>query len=323
MRQAGRYLPDYKAVRAKHDFFTVCETPELSTRVALEPIERFDLDAAIVFSDILIVPRALGTDVRFDKGHGPVLTPLLRSSADLRAWTPKGAMDRLAFMPRAVAALRSAVGEDRAVIGFAGAPFTLFSYCVEGGGSDDFRNARAMLWSEPGLARDAIGIIADVVADLCVAQLAAGADVVQLFDTWGGMLTLDQYRRFSLPAIERVAEKVHAHGGKLMLFARGGDHLLDELAKSSVDGVSIDWRTSWTKARARLPKHVLQGNIDPIALLSSDEALAHEVRNLLGEIRASGERGSIVNLGHGILPETPPERVKRLVDEVRQWPSLS
>lgn len=320
MRQAGRYLPGYRAVRAQHGFWEVCHSPELSTQVALEPMRRFGLDAAIVFSDILIVPEALGLGVTFGAGEGPQIARPLRSDADLAAWNTAGIAERLAFLPRAVKHLRAALDDQLsdtpALLGFGGAPFTLFAYIVEGGGSDDFRRARVMLHEERELASRALSTIADIVADLLVAEIAAGADVVQLFDTWGGLLDSKEYATHCVPLIRRIADRVHAAKGRLLLFVRGGGHLLEAIAEASVDGVSLDWRTPFAAARAVRPKWVLQGNLDPVRLFASPERVEQATREMLTEMR-DAKGGVIANLGHGIMPGTPEASVQAMVDAVK------
>jgi uroporphyrinogen decarboxylase len=317
MRQAGRYLPRYRAVRAEHSFWDVCQTPELSTEVALEPLALFPLDAAIVFSDILTVPEALGLDVTFGPGEGPRIGKRLRTATDLAAWRTEGVIERLGFVAAAVRHLRAAIGPDRGLFGFSGAPWTLYCYIVEGQGSDDFRAARTLMNTDPKLATAALAALADVTAELLESQCAAGADVVQLFDTWSGLLTADEYARFALPAIKRVTDRLRARGRRTLLFARGGHHLLPVLKQSGVDGLSLDWRTPWRDARALMPTMVLQGNIDPILLLSPAAIVRDATRKLLSEMReTSGYQRCIVNLGHGIVPETPIESVRALCDAV-------
>jgi uroporphyrinogen decarboxylase len=316
MRQAGRYLPGYRAVRAQHGFWDVCRTPELSTKVALEPMALFPLDAAIVFSDILVIPEALGLDVTFGKGEGPQVGRPLRSEADLAAWHIDGAAERLRFVPEAVRHLRAALGEEKAILGFAGAPWTLFCYVVQGEGSDDFRVPRVMLQKEPELARRALAALADLAADLLEAECAAGADAVQLFDTWGGLLSREEYGAFAVPALRRITDRLRAKGRRSILFVRGGHHLLPLLGETGVDGLSLDWRTPWREARALHPELLLQGNVDPVLLFAGPAAVRARTRALLEDIAADGGRRAIVNLGHGILPGTPEESVAALVDEV-------
>ncbi|HEY4221587.1 MAG TPA: uroporphyrinogen decarboxylase [Myxococcota bacterium] len=317
MRQAGRYLPGYREVRAQHGFWDVCKNPELSTKVALEPMNKFPLDAAIVFSDILVVPEAMGLDVTFGTGEGPQVGKPLRSESDFAQWNITGIADRLAYVPNAAAHLRKHLGTDHAILGFAGAPWTLFSYIVEGSGSDDFKLPRTMLQQNPALAKKALDAIADCVSDLLDAEIDAGVDAVQLFDTWGGLLSREEYSEFALPPIARIAARLHKRGAQSILFVRGGHHLLPLLHKTGVDALSLDWRTPWTEARAMHPGLALQGNVDPVLLFAGDNAVRARTRKLLDEMRAHKDgTHSIVNLGHGILPGTPESSVAALVDEV-------
>jgi uroporphyrinogen decarboxylase len=320
MRQAGRYLPGYRELRAKHSFWEVCQTPELSTHAALEPLARYKLDAAIVFSDILVVPLAMGLGVSFGPGEGPKIAKPLRTGADFDAWQVDGAVSRIDYLPRAVSHLKHTLQDRYGILGFAGAPFTLFAYCVEGGGSDDFREARMLMHRDRSLALKALNTIADVVADLLLAQVDAGADAVQLFDSWGGLLAPDEYRDFALPALQRITAKLAARKVPTLLFVRGGHHLLPLLGESGVTGFSLDWRTEWNVAREMYPKHLLQGNIDPVLLLGSADVIRQRTRALLETMkRTTGGRSCILNLGHGILPGTPPETVAALVDTVAEF----
>ncbi len=324
MRQAGRYLPDYRAVRATNGFWDVCRTPALSTRVALEPLALFPLDAAIVFSDILTIPEALGLDVTFGTGDGPRVGRPLKSAADLEQWDVAGAAGKLSFAVEAVADLRRAIGADRGLLGFCGSPWTLFCYVAEGQGSDDFRAARTLLVTEPELARRAMETLADAAAALLRAQLAAGADAVQIFDTWGGLLPRDLYRAHVVPMIRRIVEQLPPSSAGMsgtparsILFVRGGHHLLPILGETGVTGLSLDWRTPWREARALYPRLALQGNVDPISLLAGPAVSAAQTRALLADMRADdGGRRCIANLGHGILPATPVESVRALCQAV-------
>lgn len=317
MRQAGRYLPGYRDVRAKVSFWELCHDPELTTAVALEPLRRFKLDAAIVFSDILVVPQALGLGVTFGPGEGPRLANKLRTPADLSAWTIEGARQRLDFVIDAVKSLSTTLAGSHGILGFAGAPFTLLAYCTAGGGSDDFLEARVMLHQQPKLAERALGVLAEVTAEYLDAQCDAGADIVQLFDTWGGLLDREDYLRFAVPALRRITEPLRARGRKVMLFVRGGQHLLPVLGEAGIDGLSLDWRIDWTEARARYPRSILQGNIDPALLLAGNDNVRGATRTLLRRMRETDEgRRCIVNLGHGIHKDTPPDAVSALCDEV-------
>jgi uroporphyrinogen decarboxylase len=316
MRQAGRYLPGYRSVRKAHGFWEVCHTPALSTQVALEPLERFPLDAAIVFSDILVVPEALGLGVTFGPGEGPRLERPLRGASDLAAWKREGVVERLGFVSEAVKHLTATLAGSHGILGFSGAPFTLFSYCVEGGGSDDFVHARTMLHQDPALAEKAMATLAEVAAEYLELQCQAGADCVQLFDTWGGLLDRTDYARFCVPAIRRITDALHARGRTVLLFVRNGMHLLPVLGETGADGFSLDWRQDWREARARFPRAILQGNIDPILLLGATATVRERTRTLLETMKESdGGRHCILNLGHGIHKDTPPEAVAALCAE--------
>ncbi|MFO0594643.1 MAG: uroporphyrinogen decarboxylase [Myxococcaceae bacterium] len=317
MRQAGRYLPGYREVRGKASFWELCHDPELTTAVALEPLRRFKLDAAIVFSDILVVPQALGLGVTFGPGEGPKLERRFATSADLAAWTVNGARQRLQFVVDAVKALSTTLSGSHGILGFAGAPFTLLAYCTAGGGSDDFLEARSLLHAQPALAEKALATLADVTAEYLDAQCEAGADIVQLFDTWGGLLDREDYLRFAVPALRRITEPLRARGRKVLLFVRGGQHLLPVLGEANIDGLSLDWRVDWREARARYPRSILQGNLDPALLFAGADVVKGATASLLRQMRETDEgRRCIVNLGHGIHKDTPPAAVSALCDEV-------
>jgi uroporphyrinogen decarboxylase len=314
MRQAGRYLPGYRSIRAERSFLELAHSAELTTKAALEPLELFPLDAAIVFSDILVIPDALGLGLSFEKGDGPKLARPMRTRADYDLWQHDGARERMQFVSNAVRHLRGHVGESHGIIGFAGAPFTLFAYSVEGGGSDDFARARCMLHDDASFATTVLSTIADLVGDLLLDQIAAGADAVQVFDTWGGLLSARDYAAFAAPAIARIAAKIKPTGVPLLLYIKAGAHLLHVVNDCNVDGLSVDWRVPLSTARRALPNHILQGNFDPVALLSSTMGVKREARAFLDEIREVGTNKLILNLGHGILPGTAPEAVAAFCD---------
>ena len=300
MRQAGRYLPGYRALRAEHSFWDVCQKPELSTRAALEPLDRYALDAAIVFSDILVVPLALGLGVSFGPGEGPRIAKPLRTGADYDAWNVDGVLGRIDYLPRAVAHLKQTLQDRYGILGFAGAPFTLFAYCVEGGGSDDFREARTLMHRDPVLAKRALNTIADVVADLLLAQVDAGADAVQLFDSWGGLLAPDEYRDFALPALQRITTKLNARKVPTLLFVRGGHHLCRCSATAASPASRSTGAPSGTYARQLYPGHLLQGNIDPILLLGSADVIRKRTR--------ASARDHEADLGRAALHPQPGAR---------------
>jgi uroporphyrinogen decarboxylase len=317
MRQAGRYLPEYREVRRQHGFWDVCHTPELSTKVALEPLEKFGLDAAIVFSDILVVPEAMGLGVTFGPGEGPRIERTMSSASDLAGWKREGVVGRLGFVSEAVKHLKTTLNGSHGILGFSGAPFTLFAYAVEGGGSDDFIKARTMLHKDSALAEKAMAMIAEVCAEYLDLQCEAGADLVQLFDTWGGLLDRADYVRFCVPAIRRITDALHARGRKVLLFVRGGAHLMPVLGETGADGFSLDWRIDWREARERFPRAILQGNIDPILLMAGSDVVRERTAQLVRTMKETdGGRHCIINLGHGIHKDTPPEAVKALCDEV-------
>jgi uroporphyrinogen decarboxylase len=314
MRQAGRYLPGYREVRAHHGFWDVCHSPELSTHVALEPLKEFRLDAAIVFSDILVVPQALGLGVSFGKGEGPQVAHPLRSEADLEKWNTAGLIERLQFLPRAVSHLRDALQGSHGMLGFAGAPWTLFCYSAEGSSDDEFQTARVLLHTQPQLAKKALFLLADAAAELLEAQCEAGCDAVQLFDTWGGLLPADTYAELIAPSVRRITERLHAKGRKVLIYLRGGQHLVPVIRTLGVDGLSLDWRTPFSEARAALPDGILQGNLDPVLLFTTPDVVRARTQAMLASM-GDGRR-CIANLGHGILPGTPVESVRAMVDAV-------
>lgn len=307
MRQAGRFLPEYRAFRKEHAFLEVVRTPAYCTEVALQPLRRFPLDATIVFSDILVVPDSLGLGLRFVAGDGPSFERPVRTAADLDALTVDGACDRLGYVYEAVADLRRAA-PDHALFGFAGSPWTLFCYAVQGEGSSDFARPRSMLWRDPATADRLLGLLADLVAEHLARQLDAGADVVQVFDTWGGLLPADAYARFAAPGLRRIRERLD--GRRVVLYVRQGAHLVELTRGLGFDALSVHE----TVDLARLGG-VTQGNLDP-TLLHAPEAVRGEVAKLVRAL--GGRRTHVVNLGHGLLPDTPVEGVQALCDAVAE-----
>jgi len=317
MRQAGRYLPGYQNIRAKHSFWELCHSPALCTQAAMEPMERFALDAAIVFSDILVIPQALGMQVSFEGHQGPKMTKPLKEVAQLHAWNVPKLLEALSFVPEAVRHLRGVLGEEYGLLGFAGAPWTLLAYMFEGHADKNFAVARAMLHTQPEFAHKAMDILADILIGYLEAQCEAGADAVQLFDSWGGLLNAEDYARFALPPIQKVAKALTGKNRRLLLFVRDGQHLLPLLAQCGCQGISLDWRIPFQQAAAQLPNHCLQGNLDPALLLASPEVVREETRKLLAAMRARNHYSHcIFNLGHGIFPQTNPECVSALCEEV-------
>lgn len=316
MRQAGRYLPEYRAVRSQHTFLQMVHQPDVATEITLQPIRRFGMDAAILFSDILTVPEAMGMHVDFPEG-GPVLQPVVRTAADVAALAPVDVNESLGYVREALKLLRAELGDKTALLGFSGAPWTLASYMVEGKGTKSFEHSKAMMYAAPDVMRALLERLADVVIDYLQMQLDAGADAVQLFDTWAGELRRADYDDMVRPSTERIVRTIRGRGGKIMVFARHPGHLLDSTLSLGAHGVGLDWRVDLADANARrqrLPGHVaLQGNLDPIELFAPR---AH-IERRVAEMHAAAGQGWIANLGHGVVPGTPIAGVEAFVQAVQ------
>ncbi len=326
MRQAGRYLPEYNATRARAgSFLALAQNPDFATEVTLQPIDRYPLDAAILFSDILTVPDAMGLGLRFEAGEGPRFEHPVRDEADVaRLAVPD--LDKLRYVFDAVAQIRRALvcdGRQRVpLIGFSGSPWTLACYMVEGGGSDDYRTVKTMLYSRPDLLHRILAVNAAAVAQYLGAQIDAGAQAVMIFDSWGGVLADGAFQQFSLAYSQRVIDalktRADAADVPVILFTKGGGQWLDAMAASGADALGLDWTTHLGKARAQVGDRVaLQGNLDPAVLFAPPQAIAAEARRVLdsfGPVDAGA--GHVFNLGHGISQFTPPEHVSALVETV-------
>jgi uroporphyrinogen decarboxylase len=315
MRQAGRYLPEYNATRARAgSFMRLCTDPALATEVTLQPLARYPLDAAILFSDILTVPDAMGLGLSFADGEGPRFEhPLADESAIDRLKAPD--LARLRYVFDAVAAVKRALAGGLPLLGFAGSPFTLACYMIEGGGSTDFGRTRRLLYARPDLLHRVLAVNAEAIASYLTEKVRHGADAVMIFDTWGGLLAADAYVRFSLAYIERVLACLRETCGAIVptiIFTKGGGQWLERIAACGCDAVGIDWTTDIGAARARIGNRVsVQGNLDPQVLLTTPQAIETEARAVL--LAAGPEPGHIFNLGHGVLPQTPPENIAALV----------
>jgi uroporphyrinogen decarboxylase len=319
MRQAGRYLPEYNVTRKKAgSFLTLAKTPELACEVTMQPLERFALDAAILFSDILTVPDAMGLGLHFVEGEGPRFERPLRDEKDIRALRAP-AMDSLRYVFDAVSLIRKELRERVPLIGFSGSPFTLACYMVEGGGSDDFRQVKSMLYSRPDLLHHILATNAAAVTAYLNAQIAAGAQAVMVFDTWGGSLSDAAFGEFSLAYSKKaLAGVTRESGGRVVpriLFTKGGGLWLEQMADAGADALGIDWQTPIGAARKRVGSRVaLQGNMDPMALFGTPEAIRSEAGRIL---RAFGDgSGHVFNLGHGVSQFTSPDHVAALVEAV-------
>jgi uroporphyrinogen decarboxylase len=316
MRQAGRYLPEYNATRARAgSFLKLAKTPELATEVTLQPLERFPLDAAILFSDILTVPDAMGLGLYFAEGEGPRFERPLREERDILALAAPDPNTELRYVMDAVRQIRRAVQDRVPLIGFSGSPYTLACYMIEGGGSEDWRTVKIMRHSRPELLHRILDVNAKAVSAYLKAQVEAGAQVAMIFDTWGGMLAFEDYEPFSLDYVRRIVKDLSV---PTILFTKGGNPWLASMAASGVSAVGLDWTTDPRHAREIAAGRVaLQGNLDPLTLFAPEKAVRESARRVLD--RFGPEPGHIFNLGHGIQPKTPVAAVAALVDEVRAY----
>jgi uroporphyrinogen decarboxylase len=326
MRQAGRYLPEYCETRRRAgSFLNLCKSPALACEVTLQPLARYALDAAILFSDILTVPDAMGLGLYFADGEGPKFERPLREEWAIRDLQAPDPNVHLRYVMDAVAEIRRALGGSVPLIGFSGSPFTLACYMVEGGGSDDFRTVKTMLYDRPDLLHRILEVTTRAVTDYLNAQIESGAQAVMIFDTWGGALPAWAYREFSLDYMRRILEglKPVQDGERVprIVFTKGGGQWLEAIAASGTDAVGLDWTTDLGEARRRVGDRVaLQGNLDPVALFTSPEGVAREARRVLDSFgRHTPHSGHVFNLGHGISQFTPPDHVAALVDTVRQY----
>ena len=313
MRQAGRYLPEYRATRAKAgDFLTLCKTPELACEVTLQPIDRLGVDAAILFSDILIPLEPMGMKLGFPN-EGPRLEPV-RDEAGVRALRVPNADETMPFVMDAVRLIRRALDGKVPLIGFAGAPFTMLTYVVEGQTGKQFAETKKLMFTAPDVAHLLLQKLTDTVADYLAAQIRAGAQVVQLFDSWVGQLAPDDFRTFAAPYVKQLVDKLRPLGAPIIYFANDGGSLLRDAAALGADALGVDWRTPLDEARARTGDGVtLQGNLDPCLLFGP---VAEIERRATDVLRRAGGKRHVFNLGHGILPATPPEHAVALVEHV-------
>jgi uroporphyrinogen decarboxylase len=315
MRQAGRYLPEYRAIRQKHNFMEVCMTPELAIEVSLQPYRILGVDAVIVFSDILIAAGAMGLPFELSD-RGPVIEHPLRTAAQIRELSSFDPEQETGFLMQAIRGLVRELGPGVPVLGFAGAPYTLACYMIDGVHSKDgFPAAKTMLYSDPGLFRNLLERIARATGRYLRAQIAAGAAAVQLFDSWVGELTLEQYREFALPATQLLIEEIGAGDTPVILYTKASSHLLAAAAESGANVLSVDWRVDLAALREKIgPGIALQGNVDPCVLLGPEEGVRQAARDA---VESTGGFGHILNLGHGILQHTPVANARAFVQAGR------
>ena len=323
MRQAGRYLPEYRKVREEAgSFMAVCTNPELACEVTLQPLRRFDFDAAILFSDILTIPDAMGLGLYFTEGEGPKFKNPIRTAADIEKLPIPDPEIELRYVMDAVRLIRKNLNGSVPLIGFSGSPWTLATYMIEGGSSKNFAKVKALMYNDPALMHQLLDKLAQSVAAYLNAQIAAGAQAVMLFDTWGGMLSGDDYKEFSLHYAQQVRSllKTEIDGQRIptVLFTKGGGLWLEEMAATGYDALGLDWQTDIHQARARVgDKVALQGNLDPMALYAKPEIITEKVKTILQKY--GNGSGHVFNLGHGILPDINPEHVKAMVDAVHEY----
>lgn len=317
MRQAGRYLPEYRAIRAKADFLTMCKTPELAAEVTVQPVDIVGVDAAIIFSDILVIPEAMGMRLEMVESEGPRLHEPIRTPEqvdDLRVPDPEKS---LRYVLQAIAETKRILHGRVPLIGFAGSPFTLAAYMIEGSGSKEWKNTKRLMLEAPEVMKQLLSKLADAVRLFLEAQIAAGADAVQIFDTWGGILAPDHYKKFSLDFIHQVVSRLHRKGEPVIVFSKGANHSLRDIASVGADVVGLDWTIDMAEARQQIGELVaLQGNLDPSVLYASPEAIRREVRAILRKFGHGS--GHVFNLGHGIFPDVPVEHAKALVQAVKE-----
>lgn len=320
MRQAGRYLPEYRATRTQAgSFLDLCYNPDLAVEVTLQPLRRYGFDAAILFSDILVVPDGLGQGVAFKEGEGPVLTPI-RSARDLDGLDISGLHDRMAPVYATVAGLSKAIPATTALIGFSGAPWTVATYMIEGGGSKDFSQAKKLMWAEPETFARLMELLIEATGQYLIRQIDAGAEAIQIFDTWAGALPETEFRKWVIEPARRLVERIHSErpGVPVIGFPRGAGILYEAyVTETKVDGVSLDSSVplDWA-ARVLQSKCTVQGNLDPILLVAGGDALDAGIDRVLNTL---GKGPFIFNLGHGIIPPTPPENVARLAERVKAF----
>ncbi|MBP6108907.1 MAG: uroporphyrinogen decarboxylase [Rhodocyclaceae bacterium] len=322
MRQAGRYLPEYMETRRRAgSFLALCKNPQLACEVTLQPLARFNLDAAILFSDILTVPDAMGLGLYFSEGEGPKFERPLREEWAIRDLTPPDPNVHLRYVMDAVAEIRRALDNSVPLIGFSGSPWTLACYMIEGGASSDYRTVKTMLYNRPDLLHHILSVTAKAVTDYLNAQIESGAQAVMIFDSWGGVLSHAAYREFSLAYMQSILSNLkRSHGGErvpCIVFTKGGGQWLEAIADIGCDAIGCDWTTDLSDARRRVGDRVaLQGNMDPMSLFATPDKVEQEARRVMDSFGDNHSGGFVFNLGHGISQFTPPENVAALVDAV-------
>ena len=323
MRQAGRYLPEYRQTRKRAgDFLSLCKSSDLACEVTLQPLERFDLDAAILFSDILTIPDAMGLGLHFVENEGPKFSKPLTTLNDINRLSKPDVGIELAYVSEAVSVIKKNLEGRVPLIGFSGSPWTLATYMVEGGSSKNFSKVKGLLFENPKHLHQLLNVLADTVIDYLNAQIEAGADSVMIFDTWGGLLNKESYENFSLRYMSKIVDGIHRKYDErtipVTLFTKGGSAWLEQIAATGCDCVGLDWTIEIGEAERRIGSKVaLQGNLDPSVLYASPEIITAEAYKVLDQFK--GQTGHVFNLGHGITPDVNPESMKVLVDAVHSY----
>ncbi len=324
MRQAGRYLPEYREVRGKADFLTMCKTPELAAKVTLQPVDILNVDAAILFSDILIPCEAMGQGLEFQENRGPILDPVMRDKDTIDNLSVPDPEDKTKFVMDTIRLLRRELAERVPLIGFSGAPFTTATYMIEGGTSRNFMNTKRLIYETPMLYKSLMDKITATITEYLKAQISAGAQAVQIFDTWGGIFSPGDFREFALAYVIKIIDALkkwikteNREHVPIIYFVGQTAGLLKEIRTSGADAFGVDWRINIDDAARGLGGDVVvQGNLDPLSMFLPHDKIEERVKDILG--RASSARGHIFNLGHGVVPETPPENVIALVEMVHR-----
>ena len=316
MRQAGRYLPEYRAIREKYDFLTMCKTPELASEVTVQPIDIIGVDAAILFSDILVIPEAMGMKLEIIESKGPVFDEPIRNLSDIENLNNEDIIDRLDYVMQAIRHTKEKLNNRVPLIGFSGSPWTLATYMVEGKGSKNFEIIKSFIYTEPNAAHKLLDLLSDAVIAYLNKKIESGCDAIQIFDTWGGILSPNDFEEFSLRYIRKIVNSINANSVPVIVFAKGVK-AIDKLAELYCDVLGIDWTFDIGEVRKVVEnRKALQGNLDPCVLFAPKEKIREETRRIL-ESYGRGA-GHIFNLGHGILPKTPVENVKHFVNCVKE-----
>lgn len=326
MRQAGRYLPEYRETRKRAgNFLTLCKTPELACEVTMQPLDRYGLDAAILFSDILTIPDALGLGLQFSEGEGPSFKSPITNMADVERIINLEPVNELQYVTDAVSLIRKELDGRVPLIGFSGSPWTLATYMVEGKGSKEFHKVKGMLYKESETLLKLLDVLCTSVTDYLAAQIKAGAQAVMIFDTWGGVLSKECYLNYSLSPMQKIVQQLKnipaAEDVPIVLFTKGGGNWLNEMAATGCDALGLDWSTEIDVARAQVGEKVaLQGNLDPCVLYGSDQVIREEVKKVLSKFGQVGQgSGHVFNLGHGIQQYVDPDKVTVLVEAVNEF----